>query len=70
MAEDVRDGGNLHCPYCGRKYGNNEFVDADLLLKIFPGTYAYCETWRCRKCRKQVWVGSELFAFKPNGSKR
>jgi len=65
--EDVREGGNLRCPYCGKKYENKEFVDADMLLKLMRDVYVYCESWTCRKCKKQVWFGTDI--MKIPGSK-
>ena len=62
--EDIREGGNLRCPYCGKKYENKEFVDADMLLKLALNMYVYCESWRCRKCKKQVWFGTDLIDVK------
>jgi hypothetical protein len=59
--EDIRTGGNLHCPFCGTKYENDGLADADYIID-FHGTDKYCEDWFCYKCKKPATIAT---AFDP-----
>jgi len=57
--EAIREGGNLFCPLCGRRYQNKDFIDADFWLRESLRFVWYGSSWFCPKCNKQVVIGEK-----------
>ena len=57
--ESIREGGNLFCPLCGRRYKNDDFIDADFWLRESLRFVWYGSSWFCTKCNKQVVIGEK-----------
>jgi len=62
--EPIREGGNLFCPYCGQRFKNRDFIDADHSFTVSRIFVYYGEDWYCPKCKKQMVVGELVQVIK------